>query len=209
MEREKLVDFLDRTFAERLQEDTTIDRATLYPEWIEENVDNLLVLEEFRFTKKINVLKLPAYLAPEGDKTLTPIEIESPEQKTKSVMVMSYIINNQMETHYFPEIVNLYVIASFPKVYDNSQVEEIIKQNNKVHVLPPVVDVINFNTKHEIRFSWNPGEPLLDSTPEEWRKEVLKQVESALDNYETTFPYTKNYMIRGTHLNRESLITRD
>jgi len=239
--RETLIEFLDRTFEERVeritreelenkikelksgQKDSAIitmdilksdvDKTTLNSKWIEDNVDNLLALEEFRFTKKINVLKAPAYLSREDDRTLSPIGEE--KAQTKAVTVLSYIINNQMDTHYFPEVVNLYAISSSPKVYDKEQVEEILKQRNKVHVLPPTIDDSMFLPTHEIRFLWNPEEiqDMLATHSKEvyndWKADILSKIESAIDNYQTTFPYRHNYLIRGTNIERHSLIKKD
>jgi len=239
--RETLVEFLDRTFVDRVENVSRkereeaiealkkgdnnveaykiirgdIDKTTLTVDWLKENKDNLLNLEEFRFTKTINVIEMPAYLSLEGDKTLSPATgTLSATQKTKAVTVLSYVINSQMETHYFPEVVNLYAIIASPKIYDKNQVEEMLKEKGKVHVLPPELDNHFLVPKHEIRFSWNPEElqDQLATSPrevyEDWKANILKEVENAIENYESTFPYTKNYMIRGTHLERESLIKR-
>jgi hypothetical protein len=237
--RETLIEFLDRTFVDRVEkvsreerEDAInaikkgdvkvdsykilrgdLDRTTLNNEWIKENVDNILKLEEFRFTNNINIIDMPMYLAKDGDNTLTPCQEGEPS--TKAISVVSYLMNNQMDTHYFPEVVNLYAIVASPKVYDNGQVQTILEEKGKVHILPPVVDNNFLVPKHEVRLSWNPEEvqDMLGTSPKEvydkWKSDIIKEIEGAIDNYECNFPYTKNYMLRGTHLQRESLLKRE
>jgi len=237
--RETLIEFLDKVFAEKRERISReekesiveniksgvtsensieelrrdINKTTLTKDWIEKNITNLLALEEFRFTKKINVIPLPAYLTKVSDETLSPCNEESKEN-TKPVTSVTYILNAFSDTHYFPKVVNLYSISASPKIYDTEKVQEILKETNKVHVLPPVLDGISFVPKHQVRFSWNPEEvqDMLATSPKEvyekWKSDILSEVESAIDDYKPNFPYKKNYMIRGTNLQRKSLVEK-
>jgi len=180
------------------------DSKTLTPEWIKENVDKLYELEEFRYTKKINVVELPAYhydIRNTNKEPLSPEDIPTIDENNKSVaQVRTYAMGSKAD-FYFGEVVNLYSFTRSVRVYD---VEKIEEESSKLglHVMPESLTG-SFMPVREFRFRWNQEElqdqlATTDMGYEQWKNHIFKQIEKqAFDNYEPSFDYGYNFMVRG------------
>jgi hypothetical protein len=184
--------------------------TTLDSNWIKLNKKRLLALEEFRFTKEINELIMPTYAYASGDVNMVPLKEGYSKTDVNSCICNSYVIKEDMDTHYFPEVVNIYSISRSARIYDLEDMENVLKQKNKIHILPPMLNHPNWEMTREFRFRFNPDEILEENiTAEEWKKSILKEIESKVfDNYEPSFSSSYNFLIRGTRIVRDSIEIR-
>ncbi len=131
------------------------------PEHLEMLKGSLMECDEFKNTKKINIVHLPAFLAFEqtGDPVSHDLLLKGVDLKvkTKAVVTATYRLEEDSE---FDEIVDLYMITESPAIYNPECVDNL---DTGVWKLPTSYNPENFLPKNEIRIIYTP-EIFTDST---------------------------------------------
>jgi len=129
---------------------------TLMPDMLKTMIDELLELDCFKNTKKINIVSLPTFLIDKesGD----PLDLVNSDDylggETMAAVVVSMMMNEETyDDIEFAEVVDIYTIGKNPyDVYDTKASEG----KPGVWVYPTLTTKNNFNPYRKIEVIWSP-----------------------------------------------------
>lgn len=171
---------------------------TIYPEILEKIKDELLELECFKYTKKINIIKLPNYQIDLDTGEPISKEIgylgEKRNIKTETTCTI-FLGEDNIEGLYFPEVVDIYTIAKNPMKAYNA---ESVKNVPGVWIHPAYYDNA-FNPTRKIEVVFNPKimQDNFMMNNEEIKESLIKRFTDAVNSgLEVNIPEAKNILLR-------------